>query len=251
MICRIRNDKRQNNTWMTTLAPNWKRAVCTCFPFFPFSFPTPEKFRVTGHPSPKPRAPKIQMTEVTTNKHNSYTFQVNCRPCSWTIIVVCVNCWNVGCWNDSKTRWIFISVGCSGKGVQWMGVVLYNKLVDNIIQITTPCFHCTHLWWILTRTWNSWNVGCWNDSKTRTRCMAQSVDSCLTANNITEYQYNKKKKYPYLAIRGIITYIQIAPFCPPAGPRELAEDRQGRAGLRELLLLLLLLLWHYEYYHYL
>ena len=29
MICRIINDKRINNTWMTTLAPNSKRAVCT------------------------------------------------------------------------------------------------------------------------------------------------------------------------------------------------------------------------------
>ena len=24
-----------------------------------------------------------------------------------------------------------------------MGVVLYSKLVHNIMQITTPCFHCT------------------------------------------------------------------------------------------------------------
>ena len=38
--------------------------------------------------------------------------------------------------------------GCSGRGVQWMGVVLYSKLVHNIIQITTPCFHCIPLWWI-------------------------------------------------------------------------------------------------------
>ena len=35
--------------------------------------------------------------------------------------------------------------GCSGKGVQWMGVVLCNKQVYNILQITTPCFHCTTL----------------------------------------------------------------------------------------------------------
>ena len=39
--------------------------------------------------------------------------------------------------------------GCSGRVVQWTGVVLYNELVHNIIQITTPCFHCTPLWWIL------------------------------------------------------------------------------------------------------
>ena len=35
--------------------------------------------------------------------------------------------------------------GCSGRGVQWMGVVLHSKLVYNTIQITTPCFHCTPL----------------------------------------------------------------------------------------------------------
>ena len=35
--------------------------------------------------------------------------------------------------------------GCSGRGVQWIGVVLYNKLVYNSIQITAPCFHCTPL----------------------------------------------------------------------------------------------------------
>ena len=28
-----------------------------------------------------------------------------------------------------------------------MGVVFYNKLVYSIICITTPCFHCTPLWW--------------------------------------------------------------------------------------------------------
>ena len=41
--------------------------------------------------------------------------------------------------------WVFITGGCSGMGVQWMGVVLYNKLVNNMIQITTPRFHCTTL----------------------------------------------------------------------------------------------------------
>ena len=35
--------------------------------------------------------------------------------------------------------------GVQWEGVQWMGVVSYNKLVYNIIQITTPCFHCTTL----------------------------------------------------------------------------------------------------------
>ena len=29
--------------------------------------------------------------------------------------------------------WIFGRGGCSGRGVQWMGVVLYNKLVCNIM----------------------------------------------------------------------------------------------------------------------
>ena len=45
----------------------------------------------------------------------------------------------------SWLAWVFIKGGCSRRGVQWMGVVLYNKLVYNIIQITTPCFHCTPL----------------------------------------------------------------------------------------------------------
>ena len=35
--------------------------------------------------------------------------------------------------------------GAVGGGVQWMGVALYSKLVYNIIQITTPRFHCTPL----------------------------------------------------------------------------------------------------------
>ena len=29
--------------------------------------------------------------------------------------------------------WVFIKGGCSGREVQWIGVVLYNKLVHNII----------------------------------------------------------------------------------------------------------------------
>ena len=32
-----------------------------------------------------------------------------------------------------KVGWVFIKGGCSGRGVQWIGVVLYNKLVYNII----------------------------------------------------------------------------------------------------------------------
>ena len=43
----------------------------------------------------------------------------------------------------SVVDWVFITGGCSGRGVQWIGVVLYNKPVYNIISITTPCFHCT------------------------------------------------------------------------------------------------------------
>ena len=34
--------------------------------------------------------------------------------------------------------WVFITGGCSGKGVQWMGVVLYDKLVYSIIQSLHP-----------------------------------------------------------------------------------------------------------------
>ena len=50
----------------------------------------------------------------------------------------------------AKRAWVFVTGGCSGRGVQWVGIVSYNQLVHNIIQITTPCFHCTPLWWILT-----------------------------------------------------------------------------------------------------
>ena len=42
-------------------------------------------------------------------------------------------------------RWILSRGGCSWRGVQWIGVVLHSKLVYNIIQFTTPCFHCTPL----------------------------------------------------------------------------------------------------------
>ena len=42
-------------------------------------------------------------------------------------------------------HWILCRRGCSGRGVQWMGVVSYGKIVHNTIQITTPCFHCTPL----------------------------------------------------------------------------------------------------------
>ena len=41
--------------------------------------------------------------------------------------------------------WAFVRGGCSRRGVQWIGVVLYSKIVYNIIQITTPCFHCSPL----------------------------------------------------------------------------------------------------------
>ena len=39
--------------------------------------------------------------------------------------------------------WVLITEGCSGRRVQWIGVVLYSNIVYNTIQITTPCFHCT------------------------------------------------------------------------------------------------------------
>ena len=44
-----------------------------------------------------------------------------------------------------RWSWVFIKGGCSGRGVQWMGVVSCSKLVHKTIQITTPCFHCTPL----------------------------------------------------------------------------------------------------------
>ena len=45
----------------------------------------------------------------------------------------------------SGSQWVFIQGGCSRRGVQWIGVVSYNKLVYDITSITTPCFHCTPL----------------------------------------------------------------------------------------------------------
>ena len=35
--------------------------------------------------------------------------------------------------------------GCSGRGVQRMGVVVCSKIVHNTVQNTTPCFHCNPL----------------------------------------------------------------------------------------------------------
>ena len=32
-----------------------------------------------------------------------------------------------------RLRWVFITGGGSGRGVQWMGVVSYNKTAYNII----------------------------------------------------------------------------------------------------------------------
>ena len=51
--------------------------------------------------------------------------------------------------HEQLNFWVFITGGCSGRGVQWIGVVLCNKLVYNSIQITTPCFHCKPLWIML------------------------------------------------------------------------------------------------------
>ena len=39
----------------------------------------------------------------------------------------------LGSEQQTQWTWVFITGGCSGRGVQWMGVVLYNKLVYNII----------------------------------------------------------------------------------------------------------------------
>ena len=36
--------------------------------------------------------------------------------------------------NTTTHVWVFITGGCSGRGVQWMGVVLYNILAYNIIH---------------------------------------------------------------------------------------------------------------------
>ena len=55
---------------------------------------------------------------------------------------------------STNWEWVFITGGCSRRGLQWMGVVLYNQLVYNIIRITTPCFLCTPLWWILNWEWS-------------------------------------------------------------------------------------------------
>ena len=68
---------------------------------------------------------------------------------STSIIVLSV----VEVWHHAlpcSCSWAFITGGCSGRGAQWMGVVLYNELVHNVIWITAPCFHCTPLWWILS-----------------------------------------------------------------------------------------------------
>ena len=44
-----------------------------------------------------------------------------------------------------RSPWVFIKGGCSRRGMQWIGVVLYSKIVYNTVQITTPCFHSTPL----------------------------------------------------------------------------------------------------------
>ena len=46
---------------------------------------------------------------------------------------------------DRRTKWVFITGACSGREVQSMGVASYNKTAYNIVQTTTPCFHCTPL----------------------------------------------------------------------------------------------------------
>ena len=46
-------------------------------------------------------------------------------------------------WGEIHPTWVFIKGGCSWRGVQWMGVVLYSKTAYHITTTTTPCFHCT------------------------------------------------------------------------------------------------------------
>ena len=41
--------------------------------------------------------------------------------------------------------------GAVGGGCGGCGVVLCNKTAYNRMSTTTPCFHCTPLWWILRR----------------------------------------------------------------------------------------------------
>ena len=67
----------------------------------------------------------IHTTTTTTNSNNNTNHNIN---------------------NHTNTNsWVFIKGGCSRRGVQRMGVVLYNKLVCYIMSTTTPCFHCNPL----------------------------------------------------------------------------------------------------------
>ena len=42
-------------------------------------------------------------------------------------------CQDAAARNAGSFHWVLITGGCSGRGVQWIGVVLYNKLVFHII----------------------------------------------------------------------------------------------------------------------
>ena len=74
---------------------------------------------------------------------------------------------------------ILRTLGFHYRGVQWeggccgWGQYYYSKLVYNIISITTPCFHCTPLWWILRLLFQR------RDEKQRARKLLQIIISTL------------------------------------------------------------------------
>ena len=89
----------------------------------------------------------------------------------WTCVCVCVSLnrtqvqalassTHARAHDSRRLTWVFITGGCSGRGVEWIGVALCNKLVYNSILFTIPCFHCAPLWCILS--WLDWPArGCW------------------------------------------------------------------------------------------
>ena len=65
--------------------------------------------------------------------------------CLQVAVEVVVHCREGDTLRAVGRAWILCRGGCSRRGVQWIGVVLYDKLVYNMAQITTPGFHCTPL----------------------------------------------------------------------------------------------------------
>ena len=54
--------------------------------------------------------------------------------CLYCFVQLAEGCEGFISWHQQpRMQWVFIKGGCSGRGVQWMGVVLDNKLVCNII----------------------------------------------------------------------------------------------------------------------